>query len=528
MCNLKVRGLMGLIFCAFAFFLFTVVFVGCQTEVSGPAGADGVNGVNGADGVSIVWLGSFSSEDGIENPQRLNAYYNTTDGCSYIYDGTKWTLLAKAGADWKDVLSEESEQNSGMIVLVLPNDNGETVKITNDSAPIRVSLPESFQISKIVWKKCEQNTAVSAEELLYDSDAQPVVLNFSNKGTFNVTENGWYYVAARDAAGRCDWSRVEVKTIDKNPAQAEKLCAFTKNGFAKVEWKNVAPSDEYDSPLKSLKIKYVYNDDATDSNNVEISVAADAESASIRIPASKTKDDFVRLTVLTEDEAGNIGEETKLITWCTEVIYATFYTFKSRLNEMTASGTIAYTGLSPSDEAVFGEKGLGKCLKDFYRNRPDIMVSLDLSEATGLTCVLRNAFFDCPNLEEISLPESIMSIEPFAFQDCKNLKKVTLSKNLACIRYCAFNNTYGVEMTIPKSVNRIGNLALPWYGSWELLSEKLHFEDETTNWYRGSGWPDFDGFTDGKLVGPMGGDGLMEFYGGTRYSAHYSEKYVGE
>ncbi len=49
---------------------------------------------SGKDGVSIVWKGSFASADEIENPQYLWAYYNTTDGCSYIYDGEKWTLLA--------------------------------------------------------------------------------------------------------------------------------------------------------------------------------------------------------------------------------------------------------------------------------------------------------------------------------------------------------------------------------------------------------------------------------------------------
>ena len=48
---------------------------------------------------TIVWKGSFASADEIDNPQYLWAYYNTTDGCSYIYDGEKWTLLAASGKD---------------------------------------------------------------------------------------------------------------------------------------------------------------------------------------------------------------------------------------------------------------------------------------------------------------------------------------------------------------------------------------------------------------------------------------------
>ncbi|MBQ0050910.1 MAG: carboxypeptidase regulatory-like domain-containing protein [Treponema sp.] len=59
--------------------------------------SDGKDGENGKDGISIIWLGSFANSNSIENPKALNAYYNTTDGCSYIYDGTQWTLLAKAG-----------------------------------------------------------------------------------------------------------------------------------------------------------------------------------------------------------------------------------------------------------------------------------------------------------------------------------------------------------------------------------------------------------------------------------------------
>ena len=64
---------------------------------NGDKGDKGTDGTKGMDGKSIVWLGSFNSYEEIENPEYLNAYYNITDGCSYIYTGTEWTLLAKAG-----------------------------------------------------------------------------------------------------------------------------------------------------------------------------------------------------------------------------------------------------------------------------------------------------------------------------------------------------------------------------------------------------------------------------------------------
>ncbi|MBP3449005.1 MAG: leucine-rich repeat protein [Spirochaetaceae bacterium] len=66
------------------------------------AGADGTNGKDGEDARSINWRGSYSSSDNISNPQYLDAYYNTTDGCSYIWNGCYWDLLAQAGEDGED------------------------------------------------------------------------------------------------------------------------------------------------------------------------------------------------------------------------------------------------------------------------------------------------------------------------------------------------------------------------------------------------------------------------------------------
>ena len=65
---------------------------------------------DGKDGTSIRWLGSFDSSDDIENPQYLDAFFNKTDGCSYIYDGTEWTLLASKGekGDKGDTVQSES------------------------------------------------------------------------------------------------------------------------------------------------------------------------------------------------------------------------------------------------------------------------------------------------------------------------------------------------------------------------------------------------------------------------------------
>ena len=72
------------------------LYNGTAWELLAKAGTDGLAGT---DGTSISWLGSFASSSEITNPENLNAYYNTADGCSYIYNGTEWQLLSRKGSD---------------------------------------------------------------------------------------------------------------------------------------------------------------------------------------------------------------------------------------------------------------------------------------------------------------------------------------------------------------------------------------------------------------------------------------------
>jgi len=63
----------------------------------------GPTGPAGQDGISIVWLGSYSTAPG--SPSTNDAYYNTTDGVSYIWDGSEWQVLAQDGMDGLDGLN---------------------------------------------------------------------------------------------------------------------------------------------------------------------------------------------------------------------------------------------------------------------------------------------------------------------------------------------------------------------------------------------------------------------------------------
>jgi hypothetical protein len=79
--------------CALAFLL-----AACEGPVGpqGIQGEKGDKGERGADGISFVWKGEFASAPA--DAQFLWAYFNTTTGNAYIYNGSAWNILARSGA----------------------------------------------------------------------------------------------------------------------------------------------------------------------------------------------------------------------------------------------------------------------------------------------------------------------------------------------------------------------------------------------------------------------------------------------
>lgn len=62
---------------------------------NGSNGATGANGQNGATGISLTWLGSLNVIP--TTPSLNDAYYNITQGVSFVWSGTSWDTLAKNG-----------------------------------------------------------------------------------------------------------------------------------------------------------------------------------------------------------------------------------------------------------------------------------------------------------------------------------------------------------------------------------------------------------------------------------------------
>ena len=163
---------------------------------------------------SFIWQGSSATSP--ENPEKYWAYFNTTDGCSYIYDGEKWTLLAQAGADGKDGADGNGggasvehkityELNGGTNNLENPNSYLEYLTV-NLSIPTRDGYyftgwyeNADFSSERIIgWKIGEKRTDVTlyAKWETFDTEAFDTTPVFSQEDSFPygfkfTTEEGW-------------------------------------------------------------------------------------------------------------------------------------------------------------------------------------------------------------------------------------------------------------------------------------------------------------------------------------------------
>ncbi len=70
----------------------------------------------------------------------------------------------------------------------------------------------------------------------------------------------------------------------------------------------------------------------------------------------------------------------------------------------------------------------------------------------GTTLIGSYSFQNCPELEEVIIPDTVKTIYPRAFSGCTKLSQVTLNEGLQVIGFSAFANTAIEEITIPKSV----------------------------------------------------------------------------
>ena len=91
-----------------------------------------------------------------------------------------------------------------------------------------------------------------------------------------------------------------------------------------------------------------------------------------------------------------------------------------------------------------------------------------VSLSEGLTNICDDAFYACPNLQSIVIPNTVTSIGRQAFINCTSLKQVTLSNAVETIGHSAFSSTSITSITLPSSVTSVEDYA---FGYCEKLTE---------------------------------------------------------
>ena len=115
-------------------------------------GVDGTYTYSGT-GYLIIWKGSF--ETAPSNPNSGWAYYNSTEGKSYIWDGFSWQIMAQDGIDGKDGTDGSDGESSETISVVYIGESTDTVDgteyVVKSYADVYANDPHFFTYYKYYY-----------------------------------------------------------------------------------------------------------------------------------------------------------------------------------------------------------------------------------------------------------------------------------------------------------------------------------------------------------------------------------------
>lgn len=265
-----------------------------QITNQGEKGEKGDKGDTGKDGISIVWLGTFSSHDDIQNPQSLNAYFNITDGCSYIFDGKEWTLLAKSGGNvekgengvegksivWKGELSQAPTNpeyywayyntttgcsyiyyNSTWNLLAMAGKDGNNSSSgTGNNTASKCYLYVAFNTSKGSYVQCntQKITDVDFGKITIGDSSSTTAfyigLPGTNDSTFTLTGNPSIQISGTDA-DQFMITQPTKKTVNSGTYIQDVCITFTPTTIGTKQATITIPNNSTDKPDFSFTIK---------------------------------------------------------------------------------------------------------------------------------------------------------------------------------------------------------------------------------------------------------------------------------
>ena len=117
-------------------------------------------------------------------------------------------------------------------------------------------------------------------------------------------------------------------------------------------------------------------------------------------------------------------------------------------------GTFSYYGSTATEQWYYGSSTSSTTSTTYY-----IPTSLKSVIITGGN-ILEGAFYNCKNLESITIPDSVTSIGDSAFDGCSSLTSITIPDSVTSIGKYAFDGCSGLtSVTIGNSLTSIGTSA---------------------------------------------------------------------
>lgn len=172
--------------------------------IQGPAGPQGPAGTNGTNGVSISWLGSFASAPG--SPTLNQAYYNTTDGVSYVWNGSSWNIVAQdgtAGGGGGNTLNQAYNQGGPGAGRIITSNAG-AVEINLTGGGTTGLLVTSNVLNSFAIDVTQNNTGVGirSRSLLAGNTFPAIQAETNSSGTTNSAILGQNSGAGYGIAGQ--------------------------------------------------------------------------------------------------------------------------------------------------------------------------------------------------------------------------------------------------------------------------------------------------------------------------------------
>ena len=286
----------------------------------------------------------------------------------------------------------------------------------------------------------------------------------------------------------------------------DEACTET-NKITQIEQGTTGNITLYANWIEAYTITYVLNGGTNDANNpdsytalTETITLADATKNGYIFGGWYTDEACTEINKITQIEQGTIGNITLYAKW--EITADCVVTAIESLSG-EGSHNIAVTGAITTDTI--------SAIKNALQNNNSAMVNLDLSGTTGLTELPYEAFNYCSNLTNITIPDSVTTIDSYAFQDCSSLTSVTIPDSVTTIGDSTFSWCSGLtSVTIPDSVTSIGgsafnycnnltNITIPdsvttiGYYAFSYCSSLTRFDVSTNN-------TSFSSSADGKIL----------------------------